>query len=53
MTTKEVKLMIIENYIDWVYSSDRIRTLLKIEAEKYVDNDHVDEIKQAFNNINL
>ena len=44
MTTKETKLMIIENYIDWFTTNEAERKELKENAVGYVDEDHVDEI---------
>jgi len=47
MTTKEIKLMIIENYIDHFTSDDKEAEWMKKGAETYVDEDWVDEITQA------
>jgi hypothetical protein len=47
MTTKEIKLMIIENYIDHFTSDDNEREEMKDNAALYVDEDWVDEIEQA------
>lgn len=47
MNTKEVKLMIIENFIDWFTTGDDERVLMKQAAQEYVAEDHVDEIKQS------
>ena len=47
--TKEIKIMIIENYIDWYTSNEDEREELKIEARNYVEEDWVDEIAQSFN----
>jgi hypothetical protein len=50
MTTKEVKLMIIENFIDHVFHDDNTSATkeeLYAMAPVYVDEDHVDEIAQA------
>ena len=44
MTTKETKLMIIENYIDWYTTNEAERKELKENAVGYVNEDHVDEI---------
>ena len=44
MTNKEVKLQIIENYIDWYTSNEAERKQLKENAAAYVKEDHVDEI---------
>jgi hypothetical protein len=46
--TKEVKLMIIENFIDWYTTDETERQDMKSEAQTYVDEDWVDEIKQSF-----
>jgi len=46
--TKEVKLMIIDNFIDYIETSEIERKRLKDIASQYVDEDHVDEIAQAF-----
>ena len=46
--TIEIKLMIIENFIDHFTSSDKERESMKKCAALYVDGDHVDEIAQAF-----
>ena len=45
--TKEIKLMIIENYVDYLTSDDNEREELKGIAHDYVNGDHVDEIAQA------
>ena len=45
--TKEIKLMIIENYIDWFTTDDDERKRMKDNAKLYVEEDWVDEIKQA------
>jgi hypothetical protein len=47
MTTKEVKLMIIENYIDHFTSDENERYDMKNNADLYVEEDWVDEIVQA------
>jgi len=46
--TEEIKLMIIENFIDYFTSSEEERKSIKESAGIYVDEDHVDEIAQAF-----
>jgi hypothetical protein len=46
--TKEIKLMIIENYIDWLTHDENEREEMKAHAITYVEEDHVDEIQQAF-----
>ena len=45
--TKEIKLMIIENFIDHFTSDEEERHRMKVCAETYVEEDHVDEIEQA------
>lgn len=45
--TKEIKLMIIENYIDWFTTDEDERESMKDNAKLYVEEDWVDEIKQA------
>jgi hypothetical protein len=45
--TKEIKLMIIENYINWFTSDEDEREQMKKNAELYVEEDWVDEIKQS------
>jgi hypothetical protein len=47
MTTKEVKLMIIENFIDHYTTNESERLMLKECAFEYVEEDWVDEIAQA------
>ena len=47
MTTKEIKMMIIENYIEWYTSDDEERDELIENARLYVEDDWVDEIAQA------
>jgi hypothetical protein len=47
MTTKEVKLMIIENFIDYYTTNESERLMLKNSASDYVEEDWVDEIAQA------
>ena len=44
----EIKTMIIENFIDWFTHDDAERERMYESAELYVENDHVDEIGQAF-----
>jgi hypothetical protein len=46
-TTKEIKLMIIENYIDHFTSDENERYDMKNNAALYVDEDWVDEIAQS------
>ena len=45
--TKEIKLMIIENYIDWLTTDEDEREEMKDNAKLYVDEDWVDEIAQS------
>ena len=45
--TKEIKLMILENFIDHFTSNDKERESMKEDAKEYVEEDHVDEIDQA------
>lgn len=47
MTTKEIKLMIIENFIDHYTSDENERNNMKMIAQEYVDEDWVDEIDQS------
>jgi len=42
--TKEFKLMIIENFIDYFTSNEAERIQMKESASLYVEEDHVDEI---------
>jgi len=46
--TLDVKLIIIENYIDWFTSDEKERDQMKYAAFNYVEEDHVDEIQQFF-----
>jgi hypothetical protein len=46
--TKECKLIIIENFIDYYTTNDSEREEMKNCAFDYVEEDHVDEIAQAF-----
>jgi ribosomal protein S27E len=46
--TLEIKLMIIENFIDHLGASDEYTGMMKTLALSYVEEDHVDEIAQAF-----
>ena len=46
--TLQTKLDIIENFIDHFTSNDKERERMKATAYQYVDEDHVDEIAQAF-----
>jgi hypothetical protein len=45
--TQEIKLMIIENYIDNFTTNDDERDTMKANALMYVEEDHVDEIEQS------
>jgi len=45
MRNNDIKQMIIENYIDWFTSDEDERTIMKMGAGVYVENDHVDEIE--------
>jgi len=47
MDTKEIKLIIIENYIDWLTSNEDMRMIMKQSASIYVEEDSVDEIRQS------
>lgn len=47
MTTKEIKLMIIENFIDWHTTNEEERNIMKENAKQYVNEDWVDEIAQS------
>lgn len=46
--TQDVKLIIIQNFIDYYTSSDREREEMYEVAWDYVKEDHVDEIESAF-----
>jgi len=43
-SSKEIKLTIIENYIDWLITDEVERKEKKADAAIYVEEDHVDEI---------
>ena len=45
--TEQVKMTILENYIDWRTSDEDEREDLKENAKLYVDEDWVDEIEQS------
>jgi len=45
--TEEIKLMIIENFIDYFTSNEEERKAMKESAGLYVEEDHVDEITQS------
>ena len=46
--TKEVKEMIISNFIEYYTTIDSLRDEMFLELEGYMEEDHVDEIGQAF-----
>ena len=48
MKTKEIKKTIIENFIEHFTTDEAEREKMKKIANSYVDEDHVDEIGQAF-----
>jgi len=48
MKTTEIKKTIIENFIDHYTTDEAERENMKKIANTYVDDDHVDEIGQAF-----
>lgn len=48
MTSKEIKLMIIENFIDHFTTNEAESFMMKMKAGTYVEEDHVDEIKQVY-----
>lgn len=43
---EEMKLMIIENYIDWYTSDEEERELMKEGAVSYVLEDHCNELSE-------
>jgi hypothetical protein len=45
--SKEIKKMIIENFIDHVWNNENTREEVKKYVTKYIEEDHVDEIAQA------
>jgi hypothetical protein len=47
MTTKDVKLQIIVNFIEYYTTDEDERDSMRSQAEIYVDEDWVDEIAQA------
>jgi len=47
MTTKEIKLMIIQNFIEYYTTDEDERMDMIGLAQTYVDEDWVDEIAQA------
>lgn len=52
METKEIKLMIIENYIDYYTSDDAEREAMKENALTYVEEDFNDEIENYKQSLN-
>jgi len=50
--TEEIKLMIIENFIEHFTTNEEERDLMKKDARLYVKEDWVDEIAQAFPIVN-
>lgn len=47
MSTKEIKSIIIENFIDWYFHDEDEREVIKSSVDVYVKEDHVDEIAQS------
>lgn len=47
--TQDIKLMIIQNFIDYYTSDEKERESMYEVAFEYVKDDHVDEIECAFN----
>jgi len=47
MEPKDVKLMIIENFIEYYTTDEEERDAMKAEAQSYVEQDWVDEIEQS------
>jgi hypothetical protein len=45
--SKEIKKMIIENFIDHNFRDEEVRKIIKSGVDTYVEEDHVDEIAQA------
>lgn len=45
--TKEIKLIIIENYIEWLTTDESEREQMKKNAKLYIEEDWVDEIAQS------
>jgi hypothetical protein len=52
MNNKEIKRMILHNYVDWFTSSDSERERIQKGVDAYVEEDHVDEIGQAKSTVN-
>lgn len=46
--TEDVKLMIIQNFIDYYTSDDKEREEMYSIAWDYIREDHIDEIESAF-----
>ena len=44
--SEDLKLMIIENFIEWYTSSDKEREAMKECAFDYIDECHYDELEQ-------
>ena len=44
--SEDLRLMIIENFIEWYTSSDKEREAMKICAFDYIDECHYDELEQ-------
>lgn len=44
--TEDLKLIIIENFIDYYTSNDKERELMKECAYNYVIDDHINELEQ-------
>lgn len=49
--TKEIKLMIIENFIEYYTTDEEERKLMKLEAVGYVSEDHYDEIDSTLESV--
>jgi anaerobic selenocysteine-containing dehydrogenase len=45
--SKEIKKLIIKNFIDRNWSNEEVREMIKTGIDAYVEKDHVDEIAQA------
>ena len=48
MTTQDTKQMIVENFIDWFTSDESMRESMKLALDAYMQEDHVDEITDAY-----
>ena len=44
--SEDLRLMIIENFIEWYTSSDKEREAMKICAFDYIDECHYDELEE-------